>query len=74
MKSMKHPSRLTKSHGAVVEGSLGNQQVFNADWHLPSGKSLAEFALEGGYLAPLLISTANFPPAKQATKREGKRF
>ena len=30
-----------------------------SDWHLPSGKRLEEFALEGGYLASLLRNTAS---------------
>jgi len=29
-------------------------------WRLPSGKALAEFALQAGFLAPLLLKTGNF--------------
>ena len=29
-------------------------------WRLPSGKALAEFALQAGFLAPLLLKTENF--------------
>jgi len=39
-----------------------------SSWRLPSGKALAEFALQAGFLAPLLFKTENFarttrPPA-----------
>ena len=30
-------------------------------WRLPSGKALAEFALQAGFLAPLLFKTEGFP-------------
>lgn len=29
-------------------------------WRLPSGKALAEFALQAGFLAPLLFKTESF--------------
>ena len=29
-------------------------------WRLPSGKALAEFALQAGFLAPLLLKTERF--------------
>lgn len=29
-------------------------------WKLPSGKALAEFALQSGFLAPLMIGTPRF--------------
>ncbi len=29
-------------------------------WRLPSGKALAEFALQAGFVAPLLFSTESF--------------
>lgn len=37
-------------------------------WRLPSGKDLAEFALQAGFLAPLMLERPNFkrkkaPPA-----------
>jgi hypothetical protein len=41
-------------------------------WRLPSGKALAEFALQAGFLAPLLLGAPNFkkkrvtPPAANA--------
>jgi hypothetical protein len=35
-------------------------------WRLPSGKALAEFALQAGFLAPLLLGTPNFKKRKLA--------
>ncbi|MDQ6760185.1 MAG: hypothetical protein M3Z32_10020, partial [Acidobacteriota bacterium] len=32
----------------------------NNSWRLPSGKALAEFALQAGFLAPLLFKTGSF--------------
>jgi len=29
-------------------------------WRLPSGKALAEFALQAGFLAPLMLGTPRF--------------
>lgn len=34
-------------------------------WRLPSGKALAEFALQAGFLAPLMLGT---PPLKKRKK------
>jgi hypothetical protein len=33
-------------------------------WRLPSGKALAEFALQAGFLAPLMLGTPNFKRKK----------
>jgi len=35
-------------------------------WRLPSGKALAEFALQAGFLAPLMLGTPNFKRKKTA--------
>jgi hypothetical protein len=32
-------------------------------WRLPSGKALAEFALQSGFLAPLMLGTPKFKRA-----------
>jgi hypothetical protein len=37
-------------------------------WRLPSGKALAEFALQAGFLAPLMIGT----PALKKRKKTGE--
>ncbi len=33
----------------------------SSSWRLPSGKALAEFALQAGFLAPLLFKTERLP-------------
>jgi hypothetical protein len=33
-------------------------------WRLPSGKALAEFALQTGFLAPLMLGTPSFKKRK----------
>jgi len=35
-------------------------------WRLPSGKALAEFALQAGFLAPLMLGTPTFKRKKTA--------
>ncbi len=35
-------------------------------WRLPSGKALAEFALQAGFLAPLMFGTPRFKRKKTA--------
>jgi len=46
-------------------------------WRLPSGKALAEFALQAGFLAPLMLGTPAFkkrkkePPVAVATVKTG---
>ena len=77
MKSSKTVNRLNKTKGSVpAAGGPASQEINEtetcSDWHLPSGKSLEQFALDGGYLAPLLIQTAGVHPERPA-KIEGKR-
>jgi hypothetical protein len=45
-------------------------------WRLPSGKALAEFALQSGFLAPLLLKpkVKARPPEPGQRGREGARF
>jgi|SRR5580704_15616531 hypothetical protein len=40
------------------------------NWRLPSGKALAEFALQAGFLAPLLFKAERFDPAEQSDGAE----
>lgn len=52
-------------------------------WRLPSGKALAEFALQAGFLAPLMLNTPSFrrkksvvaapPPAVEKTEEAPER-
>jgi hypothetical protein len=37
-------------------------------WRLPSGKALAEFALQAGFLAPLMLGTPAFKKRKKVTE------
>lgn len=39
------------------------------DWRLPSGQSLAEFALDGGLIAPRLLRAGAFPAEESRQKR-----
>ncbi len=40
-------------------------------WRLPSGKALAEFALQAGFLAPLLLKADRFgTPAREREARQ----
>ena len=72
MKTTKTSPQPKQYPGSVFTAGGSVAVEMNTDWHLPSGKSLEEFALEGGYLAPLLIKTANLKewrPVKQERKR-----
>jgi hypothetical protein len=39
-------------------------------WRLPSGKALAEFALQAGFLAPLLFKGEQFPSLRRGSAGE----
>ena len=41
-------------------------------WRLPSGMALAEFALQTGFLAPLMMRTPKAKPRGQAVETAGK--
>ena len=36
-------------------------------WRLPSGKALAEFALQAGFLAPLMLGSPSFKKRKKSS-------
>jgi hypothetical protein len=68
-----------------LSGSLGRQSSKNlripqmplewldgGAWRLPSGKALAEFALQAGFLAPLLLNSESFTD-RSRTRSEGGR-
>jgi hypothetical protein len=38
-------------------------------WRLPSGKALAEFALQAGFLAPLILGTPGIKPRKKVAPK-----
>ncbi|HLH00805.1 MAG TPA: hypothetical protein VKX49_31145 [Bryobacteraceae bacterium] len=57
---MRSNQDLSGSNNARVNGALGVpvmplEWLDARSWRLPSGKALAEFALQAGFLAPLLF-------------------
>lgn len=59
---MRSNPNLRGSNGGCAGGKLGHARIPVAwleagSWRLPSGKALAEFALQAGFLAPLLFKT-----------------
>ena len=57
-----HPSPCKSGAGRRKSGSAGNhplpmEWMDPMSWRLPSGKALAEFALQAGFLAPLIMRT-----------------
>lgn len=54
-----HPSPRKSGAGRRKSGSAGNplpmEWMDPMSWRLPSGKALAEFALQAGFLAPLIM-------------------
>lgn len=46
-------------NGSPTERTLSG----STSWRLPSGKALGEFALQAGFLAPLLFKTKGFANA-----------
>jgi hypothetical protein len=45
-----------------------------SSWRLPSGKALAEFALQTGFLAPLLFKTRGIGGGAGSVARKSKEF
>ncbi len=58
MKSQNYPVRLDARNLGVTQIPLG--WYGNNCWRLPSGKALAEFALQAGFLAPVLFKMDRF--------------
>jgi len=54
---------------ADIPASITMEWLDAANWRLPSGKALAEFALQAGFLAPLLFGADGF--GKAAVKSGG---
>jgi hypothetical protein len=46
---------------SISMSSMPLEWLDAGSWRLPSGKALAEFALQAGFLAPLLLKTERFP-------------
>jgi hypothetical protein len=43
------------------------------NWRLPSGQALTEFALQAGFLAPLLLKTEQLRPVCSVKRKEQER-
>lgn len=63
---MSKPSTAGSRHSRKDPGHIPQVPMEWLDagaWRLPSGKALAEFALQAGFLAPLLFGADTFRPA-----------
>jgi hypothetical protein len=54
------------SHSPVRIPHIPMEWMDPMSWRLPSGKALAEFALQAGFLAPLMLGAPKFKPRKIA--------
>lgn len=48
-------SKPRRAHPALWNSPLPMEWMDPMSWRLPSGKALAEFALQAGFLAPLML-------------------
>lgn len=71
---MRTKSSLDGSNGRATERvamsavpSMPMEWLDTGTWRLPSGKALAEFALQAGFLAPLLFKTEGIGKVAQKT-------
>jgi hypothetical protein len=53
-------SRMPRMPQARMHSKIPLEWLDAGSWRLPSGKALAEFALQAGFLAPLLLKTERF--------------
>ncbi len=64
MKSQKSSPRSTsvgrRAHTPMRIPMIPMEWMDPMSWRLPSGKALAEFALQSGFLAPLMLGTPRF--------------
>jgi hypothetical protein len=58
-----------KGSGRVAVNRIPLEWMDAGVWRLPSGKALAEFALQAGFLAPLLLGTPRW--MRGGVKRSG---
>jgi hypothetical protein len=73
---MRSNQNLQGSNNRSVAGKLSMTRMpvewlDAGSWRLPSGKALAEFALQAGFLAPLLFQPQRFGSAMAACGRAG---
>jgi hypothetical protein len=55
-----------KRHSRMVISPIPMEWMDPMSWRLPSGKKLAEFALQAGFLAPLMLGSPSFKKRKTA--------
>jgi len=62
MRSNQNPSISTNRNAGTKLGMarMPVEWLESGSWRLPSGKALAEFALQAGFLAPLLFRAGSF--------------
>ena len=51
-----------------LPSSMPMEWLDAGSWRLPSGKALAEFALQAGFLAPLLLKSDRFSRRQHASQ------
>jgi hypothetical protein len=67
------PARSAGKHFRIPQVPI--EWLDASSWRLPSGKALAEFALQTGFLAPLLFRTRGIDPrAGSKAARKSKEF
>ena len=57
--------RVAEKLGMAGMPSMPMEWLDAGNWRLPSGKALAEFALQAGFLAPLLFRAERFGGAER---------
>lgn len=60
-----HPLGKVRPPGDVRLGQIRMEWMDPLSWRLPSGKALAEFALQAGFLAPLMLGGPRFKKLKK---------
>lgn len=53
-------------------GPVPIEWMDGCSWRLPSGKALAEFALQAGFLAPLMLQAPRFGKQQQQPSRKDR--
>ncbi len=67
----KAPSRRSTPPRTYIGSRLPLEWMDGSVWRLPSGKALAEFALQAGFLAPLMLEKPRWK-GKPAGKKDNK--
>ena len=64
--------RIPRMPLAGIHSKMPMEWLDAGSWRLPSGKALAEFALQAGFLAPLLLKTERFGGREEGLLATGK--